>query len=189
MAYSRCFNASPLFCRFSITSLCPRHMSFTSNYRKLRVSPNAMIKDRLCVFRPDGEPAKKRQNRQGDEEAKMGLLKRVRMLNTSEYDSGLEPVKKPKKSWAPRVVASITSKQNAISVTVIPISRVNVFWNHPCFKQNENPGYSILSILPALSMGLVVDIHRFPRYVVRLLRRLHNFRFWAVGREKSVEYV
>lgn len=57
-----------------------------------------MIKDLLCVFRPDGEPAKKRQNRQGDEEAKMGLLKRVRMLNTSEYDSGLEPVKKPKKS-------------------------------------------------------------------------------------------
>lgn len=58
-----------------------------------------MIKDRLCVFRPDGEPAKKRrQDRQGGEEAKMGLLRRVRMLNTSEYGSGLEPVKKPKKS-------------------------------------------------------------------------------------------
>lgn len=71
-------------------------MSFTSNYRKLRVSPNATIKERLCVFRLDGEPAKK-QKRQGDE-PKMGLLKRVRMLNTSEYDSGLEPVKKPKKS-------------------------------------------------------------------------------------------
>jgi len=28
---------------------------------------------------------------------KVGLLKRVRMLNTSEYDSGLEPPKKFKK--------------------------------------------------------------------------------------------
>ncbi|XP_017767100.1 PREDICTED: probable ATP-dependent RNA helicase CG8611 [Eufriesea mexicana] len=53
-------------------------------------------RNRLADEKPDGEPAKK-QKRQGDE-PKMGLLKRVRMLNTSEYDSGLEPVKKPKKS-------------------------------------------------------------------------------------------
>ena len=52
--------------------------------------------NRLTNEKLDGEPAKK-QKRQGDE-PKMGLLKRVRMLNTSEYDSGLEPVKKPKKS-------------------------------------------------------------------------------------------
>lgn len=54
-------------------------------------------KNRLTNKKPDGEPVKKKQKRQGDE-PKMGLLKRVRMLNTSEYDSGLEPVKKPKKS-------------------------------------------------------------------------------------------
>ncbi|XP_076755415.1 uncharacterized protein LOC143426113 [Xylocopa sonorina] len=53
-------------------------------------------KNKLTNERPDGEPAKK-QKRQGDE-PRMGLLKRVRMLNTSEYDSGLEPAKKPKKA-------------------------------------------------------------------------------------------
>ncbi|KAK9306246.1 hypothetical protein QLX08_002980 [Tetragonisca angustula] len=52
--------------------------------------------NRLTNEKPDGEPVKK-QKRQGDE-PKMGLLKRVRMLNTSEYDSGLEPARKPKKS-------------------------------------------------------------------------------------------
>lgn len=29
------------FSQFPIIALCPHHMSFTSNYRKLRVSPNA----------------------------------------------------------------------------------------------------------------------------------------------------
>nr|XP_012145809.1 PREDICTED: probable ATP-dependent RNA helicase CG8611 [Megachile rotundata] len=48
--------------------------------------------------KPDGEPAKKQQHQRQGDERKPGLLKRVRMLNTSEYDSGLEPVKKPKKS-------------------------------------------------------------------------------------------
>lgn len=54
------------------------------------------LRDRLCVFRPDGEPAKKQRHQGGG--PKTGLLKRVRMLNTSEYGSGLEPAKKPKKS-------------------------------------------------------------------------------------------
>ncbi|XP_061929194.1 probable ATP-dependent RNA helicase CG8611 [Apis cerana] len=67
-------------------------------HEKERAKKEQLNNNRLTSGKPDGEPAKKRQNRQGDEEAKMGLLKRVRMLNTSEYDSGLEPVKKPKKS-------------------------------------------------------------------------------------------
>ncbi|KAL0113247.1 hypothetical protein PUN28_012416 [Cardiocondyla obscurior] len=44
----------------------------------------------------DGVPQKKRRTQDGDGQ-RTGLLKRVRMLNTSEYDSGLEPLKKPAK--------------------------------------------------------------------------------------------
>ncbi|XP_053987364.1 probable ATP-dependent RNA helicase CG8611 [Hylaeus volcanicus] len=52
--------------------------------------------NRLTNERPDGVPAKKRKH--PDDKPKTGLLKKVRMLNTSEYDSGLEPPRKPKKS-------------------------------------------------------------------------------------------
>lgn len=38
------------FPQFPITALCPHHMSFTSNYRKLRVSPNARIKARAGCY-------------------------------------------------------------------------------------------------------------------------------------------
>lgn len=52
--------------------------------------------NRLANERPDGVPAKKPKH--PDDEPRTGLLKKVRMLNTSEYGSGLEPSKKPKKS-------------------------------------------------------------------------------------------
>lgn len=86
--------------QFPITALCPHHMSFTSNYRKLRVSPNVRIKVRAgysLVSRSDEVPQKKQRTRDGDVGKRTELLKRVKMLNTSEYDSGLEPPKKPKK--------------------------------------------------------------------------------------------
>ncbi|KYM76369.1 hypothetical protein ALC53_13396 [Atta colombica] len=52
--------------------------------------------NRLSSKPSDGVPQKK-QRTGDDDEKRAGLLKRVRMLNTSEYDSGLEPPKKPKK--------------------------------------------------------------------------------------------
>ncbi|KYQ57421.1 hypothetical protein ALC60_03382 [Trachymyrmex zeteki] len=52
--------------------------------------------NRLSSKPSDGVPHKKQRTGDGDEK-RTGLLKRVRMLNTSEYDSGLEPPKKPKK--------------------------------------------------------------------------------------------
>ncbi|KAG5342567.1 Y8611 helicase, partial [Acromyrmex charruanus] len=52
--------------------------------------------NRLSSKPSDGVPQKKQRTGDGDEK-RAGLLKRVRMLNTSEYDSGLEPPKKPKK--------------------------------------------------------------------------------------------
>ncbi|KYM98271.1 PREDICTED: probable ATP-dependent RNA helicase DDX31 [Cyphomyrmex costatus] len=52
--------------------------------------------NRLSYKPSDGVPQKKQRTGHGDEK-RAGLLKRVRMLNTSEYDSGLEPLKKPKK--------------------------------------------------------------------------------------------
>ncbi|KOC66056.1 putative ATP-dependent RNA helicase [Habropoda laboriosa] len=71
------------------------------------ISRQPQHNNKLTNERPDGEPAMKKkkqehqqhqqQQRQSDV-TRMGLLKRVRMLNTSEYGSGLEPVKKPKKS-------------------------------------------------------------------------------------------
>ncbi|CAK9812681.1 Probable ATP-dependent RNA helicase CG8611 [Anthophora quadrimaculata] len=61
--------------------------------------------NKLTNEKPDGEPATRKKQRKGGQQqqrqtdvTRMGLLKRVRMLNTSEYGSGLEPVKKPKKS-------------------------------------------------------------------------------------------
>ncbi|XP_017886189.1 probable ATP-dependent RNA helicase CG8611 [Ceratina calcarata] len=53
--------------------------------------------NRLTNEKPDGEPSQKKSQKRRDE-SRTGLLKRVRMLNTSEYDSGLQPAKKPKKS-------------------------------------------------------------------------------------------
>lgn len=77
-------------------------MSFTLNYRKLRVSPNATIKPAArAIFRPDGVPRRKQQQQQQGprDRPRTVSLRNVRMLNTSEYGSGLEPaVKKPKKS-------------------------------------------------------------------------------------------
>ena len=61
-------------------------------------SSKAQHNNRLVNEKPDGEPAKKQQHKRQADERKTGLLKRVRMLNTSEYGSGLEPVKKSKKS-------------------------------------------------------------------------------------------
>ncbi|XP_076626844.1 ATP-dependent DNA helicase DDX31 [Colletes latitarsis] len=52
--------------------------------------------NRLANERADGVPAKKPKH--PDDEPRTGLLKKVRMLNTSEYGSGLEPSRKPKKS-------------------------------------------------------------------------------------------
>jgi len=87
--------------QFPITALCPHHMSFTSNYRKLRVSPNARIKARggraISVPRSDADKSQDKKQAKDGGAQKVGLLKRVRMLNTSEYDSGLEPPKKFKK--------------------------------------------------------------------------------------------
>lgn len=48
------------------------------------------------VSRSDEVPQKKQRTRD-DDGKRTELLKRVKMLNTSEYDSGLEPPKKPKK--------------------------------------------------------------------------------------------
>lgn len=93
------------FPQFSIIALCPHHMSFTSNYRKLRVSPNAReLKYAPRVhsfslslsFRSDGVSQKEQRKQNGDGQ-RTGLLKRARTLNVSEYDSGLGSVKKPKK--------------------------------------------------------------------------------------------
>ncbi|XP_011256836.2 probable ATP-dependent RNA helicase CG8611 [Camponotus floridanus] len=50
----------------------------------------------------DGVPQKEQRKQNGDRQ-RTGLLKRARMLNTSEYDSGLGPIKKSKKS-SPGVV-------------------------------------------------------------------------------------
>ncbi|XP_024873332.1 probable ATP-dependent RNA helicase DDX31 [Temnothorax curvispinosus] len=52
--------------------------------------------NRLSNKPSEGVSQKKQRTRDGDGQ-RTGLLKRVRMLNTSEYDSGLEPPKKPKK--------------------------------------------------------------------------------------------
>lgn len=54
--------------------------------------------NRLTNEKPDGEPSQKKSQKPRRDEQRTGLLKRVRMLNTSEYDSGLQPAKKPKKS-------------------------------------------------------------------------------------------
>ncbi|XP_015433649.1 PREDICTED: probable ATP-dependent RNA helicase DDX31 [Dufourea novaeangliae] len=56
--------------------------------------------NKLSNERPDGVlPAKKSTHDQPrTTTTSTGLLKRVRMLNTSEYGSGLEPARKPKKS-------------------------------------------------------------------------------------------
>ncbi|XP_012214614.2 ATP-dependent DNA helicase DDX31 [Linepithema humile] len=51
--------------------------------------------NRLTNKSSDGVP--RPEKRSQVDERRTGLLKRVRMLNTSEYDSGLEPLKKPKK--------------------------------------------------------------------------------------------
>ncbi|XP_076654681.1 ATP-dependent DNA helicase DDX31 [Halictus rubicundus] len=56
-------------------------------------------KNRLTNERPDGVSTKRQhQQQQQQQQPRSGSLKNVRMLNTSEYGSGLEPVKKPKKS-------------------------------------------------------------------------------------------
>ena len=86
--------------RFFVDFRLPRSVLATCRLRRITencgLAPNATIKGRLCVFRPDGVSAKKPKRQ--DDRPRMGLLKKVRMLNTSEYGSGLEPAKKPKKS-------------------------------------------------------------------------------------------
>ncbi|XP_011135595.2 probable ATP-dependent RNA helicase CG8611 isoform X2 [Harpegnathos saltator] len=52
--------------------------------------------NRLSNKPSDGVSQKVPKGQDGEGQ-RTGLLKRVRMLNTSEYDSGLEPLKKPKK--------------------------------------------------------------------------------------------
>ncbi|XP_015607952.1 probable ATP-dependent RNA helicase CG8611 [Cephus cinctus] len=58
-----------------------KHDNRLSNERTKRVTTGSRD--------PKGRPGQRQQ--------KTGLLKKVRMLNTSEYDSGLEPIKKSKK--------------------------------------------------------------------------------------------
>ncbi|XP_011505853.1 PREDICTED: probable ATP-dependent RNA helicase CG8611 [Ceratosolen solmsi marchali] len=53
--------------------------------------------NRLSNQRPDGVPVKRPEAKRLQNFGS-GILKNVRMLNTSEYDSGLQPRKKPKKS-------------------------------------------------------------------------------------------
>ncbi|EZA50827.1 probable ATP-dependent RNA helicase CG8611 [Ooceraea biroi] len=54
-------------------------------------------RDNRLSNKPSDRVPQKEQTSQGGGAKKPGLLKRVRMLNTSEYDSGLEPLKKLKK--------------------------------------------------------------------------------------------
>ncbi|KAL2717004.1 putative ATP-dependent RNA helicase DDX31 [Vespula squamosa] len=64
--------------------------------KKLREQEDVKIKhnNRLTIDRPD----RKTQGKQDGVHHKTGALKKVRMLNVSEYDSGLPALKKPKKS-------------------------------------------------------------------------------------------
>ncbi|XP_011637904.1 probable ATP-dependent RNA helicase DDX31 [Pogonomyrmex barbatus] len=85
--------------------------------RKLREKEISTPKhnNRLSNKTSDGMPQKKERSQAGDGQ-RTGLLKKVRMLNTSEYDSGLEPLKKPKKySIIHLVNRNITYSQGAIS--------------------------------------------------------------------------
>ncbi|XP_046818034.1 probable ATP-dependent RNA helicase DDX31 isoform X1 [Vespa crabro] len=64
--------------------------------KKLREQENIKVKhnNRLTIDRPD----RKIQEKQDGVYHKTGALKKVRMLNVSEYDSGLPALKKPKKT-------------------------------------------------------------------------------------------
>ncbi|XP_078044649.1 ATP-dependent DNA helicase DDX31 [Augochlora pura] len=56
-------------------------------------------RNQLANERPDGVSGKRQRQRAAcDQQPNSRSLKNVRMLNTSEYGSGLEPAKKPKKS-------------------------------------------------------------------------------------------
>ncbi|XP_033321802.2 ATP-dependent DNA helicase DDX31 [Megalopta genalis] len=55
-------------------------------------------RNQLANERPDDGVPGKRQRAAREQQPKSRSLKNVRMLNTSEYGSGLEPAKKPKKS-------------------------------------------------------------------------------------------
>nr|XP_031840983.1 probable ATP-dependent RNA helicase DDX31 [Nomia melanderi] len=71
--------------------------------KKLREKDNSSNQqqhnNKLANQRPDGVPRRKQQQQGPRDHARTGSLRNVRMLNTSEYGSGLEPaVKKPKKS-------------------------------------------------------------------------------------------
>ncbi|XP_014476657.1 PREDICTED: probable ATP-dependent RNA helicase DDX31 [Dinoponera quadriceps] len=66
--------------------------------KKLRDEESSTPKhnNRLSNKPSDGMSQKEPKGQHGKGQ-RTGLLKKVRMLNTSEYDSGLEPLKKPKK--------------------------------------------------------------------------------------------
>ncbi|OXU24684.1 hypothetical protein TSAR_005180 [Trichomalopsis sarcophagae] len=68
----------------------PKHQNRLSNQRNDGVS--AGNNKRRAGQAGTGGASQRQQDR------RTGMLKNVRMLNTSEYDSGLEPIKKPKKS-------------------------------------------------------------------------------------------
>ncbi|XP_029659402.1 probable ATP-dependent RNA helicase CG8611 [Formica exsecta] len=65
--------------------------------KKLREKESLKPKHNNRLHKPsDGVPQKEQKKQNGDGQ-RTGLLKRARMLNTSEYDSGLGFLKKPKK--------------------------------------------------------------------------------------------
>ncbi|XP_029166347.1 probable ATP-dependent RNA helicase DDX31 isoform X2 [Nylanderia fulva] len=65
--------------------------------KNLREKESSKPKHDNRLHKPsDGVPQKERRKQNGDGQ-RTGLLKKARMLNTSEYDSGLGPLKKPKK--------------------------------------------------------------------------------------------
>lgn len=101
-ARASCFLFSFFFC---LNFRLPRSVLTTCRLRRIIENCGLVLMWELkcapatLASRSDGVPQKKQTTRDGDGQ-RTGLLKRVRMLNTSEYDSGLEPSKKPKK-WFP----------------------------------------------------------------------------------------
>jgi len=91
------------FAPFCINFRLPRSVLTTCRLRRITENCTLVLTRELkrasgAVSRSDTEPQDKKQTKdQNGGTQKVGLLKRVRMLNTSEYGSGLEPPKKLKK--------------------------------------------------------------------------------------------
>lgn len=65
--------------------------------KKLREKESSRSKHDNRLHKPSDRVPQKEQRKQNGDGQRTGLLKKARMLNTSEYDSGLGPLKKPKK--------------------------------------------------------------------------------------------